>query len=105
LGIGAEGVLDVAAYVIVNIEVTEPVGYEDYKKLAAPAVAACGGRYIVRGGAAEILEGDWSPKRLVVLEFDSVAQAKAWWASSGYCAAKELRQKTAITDMIVVEGV
>jgi uncharacterized protein (DUF1330 family) len=94
-----------AAYVIVNIEVTEPMGYEEYKKLAAPAVAACGGKYVVRGGAAEILEGDWIPKRLVILEFESVAQAKEWWASEEYRAAKELRQKTAITDMIVVKGV
>jgi uncharacterized protein (DUF1330 family) len=94
-----------AAYVIVNIEVTDPVGYEEYKKLAAPAVAACGGKYVVRGGAVDTLEGDWIPKRLVILEFESVAQAKAWWASSEYRTAKELRQKTAITDMIVVEGV
>jgi uncharacterized protein (DUF1330 family) len=94
-----------AAYVLVNIEVTDPLGYEEYKKIAAPAVAACGGRYVVRGGAAEILEGDWIPKRFVILEFESVAQAKEWWASEEYRAAKELRQKTAITDMIVVEGV
>jgi uncharacterized protein (DUF1330 family) len=94
-----------AAYVIVNIEVTDPVGYEEYKGLAAPAVVACGGRYVVRGGAVETLEGDWIPKRFVILEFDSVAKAKAWWASTEYRAAKELRQKTANTDMIVVEGV
>jgi uncharacterized protein (DUF1330 family) len=94
-----------AAYVLVNIEVTDPLGYEEYKKIAAPAVAACGGRYVVRGGAAEVLEGDWIPKRFVILEFESVAQAKEWWASEEYRAAKELRQKTAITDMIVVEGV
>jgi uncharacterized protein (DUF1330 family) len=94
-----------AAYVIVNIEVIDPVGYEEYKKIAAPAVAACGGRYVVRGGAAEILEGDWIPKRFVILEFESVARAKEWWASEEYRAAKELRQKTAITDMIVVAGV
>jgi uncharacterized protein (DUF1330 family) len=93
-----------AAYVVVDIDVTDPVGYETYKKLAAPAVVACGGKYLVRGGAAQILEGDWSPSRLVILEFDTVSQAKEWWASSEYRAAKELRQKTAITDMIVVEG-
>jgi uncharacterized protein (DUF1330 family) len=93
-----------AAYVVVNIEVTDPVGYEEYKKLAAPAVAACGGKYVVRGGTVEVLEGNWIPKRLVILEFESVAQAKEWWASSEYRAAKELRQKTATTDMIVVEG-
>jgi uncharacterized protein (DUF1330 family) len=93
-----------AAYVVVNIDVTDLVGYEEYKKLAAPAVAACGGKYLVRGGAVDVLEGDWKPKRFVVLEFESVAKAKEWWASSEYRTAKELRQKTAITDMIVVEG-
>ena len=92
------------AYVIVDIEVTDPVGYEEYKALAAPAVAACGGRYLVRGGATETLEGDWLPKRLVVLEFDSVAQAKAWWAGQEYSAAKALRHRTANTRMIVTEG-
>ncbi len=94
-----------AAYVIVDIDITDPAGYEEYKKMAAPAVAACGGKYIVRGGAVDVLEGDWSPHRFVVLEFDSVAQAKEWWASSAYREAKALRQKTAITNMIVVEGV
>jgi uncharacterized protein (DUF1330 family) len=93
-----------AAYVIVNIDVKDPVGYEEYKKLAAPAVVACGGKYLVRGGAVEVLEGDWVPKRFVVLEFASVERAKEWWGSLEYRAAKELRQKTAVTDMIVVEG-
>jgi uncharacterized protein (DUF1330 family) len=94
----------VAAYVIVNIDVTDPVGYKEYKKLAAPAVVARGGKYLVRGGAVEVLEGDWTPKRVVVLEFESVAQAREWWDSAEYRPAKALRQKTAITDMIVVEG-
>jgi uncharacterized protein (DUF1330 family) len=93
------------AYVIVDIEVTDPVGYEEYKKLAAPAVAACGGRYLVRGGIVDVLEGDWLPRRLVILGFDSVEQAKAWWASEEYRAAKDLRHKTAITNMVVAAGV
>lgn len=93
-----------AAYVIVDITVTDPAGYEEYKKMAAPAVAAHGGRYIVRGGAVEALEGDWSPKRLVVLEFEGVAQAKKWWASEEYSAAKQLRHKYAVSNMIVVQG-
>ncbi|MBI3761445.1 MAG: DUF1330 domain-containing protein [Chloroflexi bacterium] len=93
-----------AAYVIVDITVTGPAGYEEYKKMAAPAVAAHGGRYIVRGGAVEALEGDWSPKRLVVLEFEGVAQAKKWWTSEEYSAAKQLRHKYAVSNMIVVQG-
>lgn len=95
----------VAAYVIVDITVHDPVGYEEYKKLAPPAVAAFGGKYIVRGGAVETLEGNWSPKRLVVLEFPNAAQAKKWLNSQEYRAARALRHKTATANMIVVEGV
>jgi uncharacterized protein (DUF1330 family) len=94
----------VAAYVIVDIEVTEPVEYEEYKRLAAPTAALYGGRYIVRGGVTERLEGDWVPKRLVVLEFPTVVQAKAWWNSPEYRTAKGIRQRTAHTQMIVVQG-
>jgi uncharacterized protein (DUF1330 family) len=94
----------VSAYVIVDIEVVDPVRYEEYKKLAAPTVAAYGGRYLVRGGPTETLEGDWAAKRLVVLEFESVEQAKAWWSSPEYAPAKALRQQTANTQMIVAEG-
>jgi len=93
-----------AAYVIVDIEVTDPVEYEEYKRLAAPTVAAHGGRYVVRGGAAEVLEGDWVPHRLVVLEFESVARARQWWASPEYAAARVVRQRTARTTMVVVAG-
>lgn len=93
-----------AAYVIVDIKVTDPVRYEEYKKLAAPAVAAYGGRYLVRGGEVSILEGDWMPHRFVVLEFESVEQARRWWNSTEYSAAKGIRQQTARTHMIVVEG-
>lgn len=93
-----------AAYVIVDIEVTDPQGYEEYKRLAAPTVAAYGGRYVVRGGAAETLEGDWVPHRLVVLEFESVQQARQWWDSPAYAAARAVRQRTARTNMVVVNG-
>ena len=93
-----------SAYVIVNIEVIDPAGYEEYKQLAAPTVAAYGGRYVVRGGAAETLEGSWVPHRLVVLEFESVAQARRWWDSPDYAAARAVRQRTARTDMVVVAG-
>lgn len=93
-----------AAYVITEIDVTGPIGYEEYRKLAPPTVAAYGGKFIVRGGKTEVLEGSWTPKRLVVLEFEGVEQAKAWWASKEYSTAKQVRQKTAVTNMIVVEG-
>ena len=93
------------AYVIVEVEVTDPVAYEDYKKQVPPSLAAYNGRFVVRGGACETLEGSWRPQRVVVLEFPSVARAKQWWASTEYSAAKALRQRTAKTKMVVVEGV
>ncbi|MCA1850415.1 MAG: DUF1330 domain-containing protein [Acidobacteria bacterium] len=93
-----------SAYVVVEIEVLDQDGYETYKQLAPPAIAVYGGRYLVRGGNVETLEGTWSPKRFVILEFPSVAQAKAWWDSGEYKQAKALRQATARTEMIVVEG-
>lgn len=92
------------AYVIVEIAVEDPVRYEDYKKMAAPTIAAFGGRYIVRGGAVQTLEGAWAPGRLVVLEFPSADRAREWWNSAQYAPAKRLRHETATTNMILVEG-
>ncbi len=93
-----------SAYIVVQVEVTEPAGYDEYKKMVPSSLAAYGGKFVVRGGACEMLEGSWQPKRLVVLEFPSVAKAKQWWASNEYRDAKALRQRTAKTEMIVVEG-
>ena len=92
-------------YVVVEIDVKDPAVYEEYKTLSTRAVAAFGGRFVVRGGACETLEGDWRPKRFVILEFPSVARAKEWWASDLYRPAREIREKSAATRMIVVEGV
>ena len=72
--------------------------------MVPPSLAAYGGRFLVRGGKVENLEGDWSPKRLVMVEFPSVERAKEWWDSPEYAEAKALRQATAKTQMIVVEG-
>ena len=93
-----------SAYIVVQVEVTEPAGYDEYKKMVPSSLAAYGGKFVVRGGTCETLEGSWQPKRLVVLEFPSVAKAKQWWASDEYREAKTLRQRTAKTEMIVVEG-
>ena len=93
------------AYLVVQIQVNEPVGYEDYKRLAPPSIEAYGGRYLARGGRVEALEGSWNPTRLVILEFPTAAQAKAWWASAEYAPAKALRQACARTEMILIEGV
>jgi len=93
-----------SAYIVVQVEVTEPAGYDEYKKMVPSSLAAYGGKFVVRGGACETLEGSWQPKRLVVLEFPSMAKAKQWWSSSEYREAKALRQRTAKSEMIVVEG-
>ncbi len=94
-----------AGYVIVEIEVTDPVGYEEYKKMAGASVAKYGGKYIVRGGASETLEGDWQPKRIVILEFESVQRAKEWLNCPEYEAPRKMRHRTAKTKMVVVEGI
>jgi uncharacterized protein (DUF1330 family) len=93
-----------AGYVIADIDVTDPVRYEEYRRLASATVSAFGGEYVVRGGACETVEGNWIPRRLVVLRFDSVERAKEWWASEEYRPAKELRQETAATNLIIVDG-
>jgi len=93
-----------AGYVIVEIEVTDAVGYEEYKKLAGATVEKYGGKYIVRGGAAETLEGDWLPKRIVILQFESVQRAKEWLNCPEYREPRKMRHRTAKTNMIVVEG-
>jgi len=92
------------AYVIVDIEVTDPVGYEEYKKLAPAGVAAYGGKYIARGGKTEILEGDWQPNRLVILEFPDFDSARQWIDSPEYGPAKAMRHKMAKTNMVLIEG-
>jgi len=94
-----------AAYVIANIEVKDPEAYEVYKLLAARALARYGGRFLVRGGAAEKLEGDWQPRRVVLLEFESAARAKEWWNSPEYAPAKEIRERTARSELVLVEGI
>lgn len=92
------------AFVVVNVDVKDPARYERYKQLAQDSIPVYGGRYLARGGTVEILEGAWSPKRLVILEFPSVERAKAWWASTEYADGKALRQATAHTDMVLIEG-
>jgi uncharacterized protein (DUF1330 family) len=94
-----------SAYVVVDIEVLDREKYERYKQLSTAALTAHGGRFIVRGGNVEILEGTWSPKRLVIIEFPSVERARAWWDSPEYAEGKALRQATARSQLIIVEGV
>lgn len=93
------------AYVIVDIEITDPTHYEEYKRLAGRTVTAYDGKYLVRGGAAERLEGDREPHRIVVLEFPTAARAKEWWSSDAYAPAKEMRHRAAHSEMVLVDGV
>ena len=94
-----------AAYVIVEIEVVDPVGCEEYKKQAAATVHKYGGKYIVRDGSSEVLEGDWKPNRIVVLQFDSMERAKEWLNCEEYREPRKMRHRTAKANMILVEGV
>jgi uncharacterized protein (DUF1330 family) len=92
-------------YVVLNIEVKDPAVYERYKELSTRALARFGGRFLVRGGACETLEGSWRPKRFVLLEFPTVERAREWWSSEEYRPAREIREASATTDMVLVEGV
>lgn len=93
------------AYVIVDVKITDPERYAEYKKLTPGSLIPFDGKFVVRGGASETLEGTWKPGRMVILEFPSMQKARAWWASEGYAPAKALRQSASVTQMILVEGV
>ncbi|HWY44891.1 MAG TPA: DUF1330 domain-containing protein [Candidatus Sulfotelmatobacter sp.] len=94
-----------SAYIFVSVEVHDPVRYEDYRKTVLPTIEAYGGRFLVRGGKMEVLEGNWPARRIVIVEFPSAEIARKWWNSPGYAAPKALRQATSQTEMILVEGV
>jgi uncharacterized protein (DUF1330 family) len=93
-----------AAYVIADLTITDPQGFEEYRNMVPATIAQYGGTYVVRGGKMERLEGDWEPRRLVIIEFESAERAKEWWSCEEYRGAKALRQRTAKTNLIVVEG-
>jgi uncharacterized protein (DUF1330 family) len=93
------------AYVVVQIDVHDRETFEKYRALVSPTIQQYGGQYLVRGGAIENLEGDWKPPRFVILEFESSEKAKAWWSSEEYRGPKELRHRSATSQMILVEGV
>jgi uncharacterized protein (DUF1330 family) len=94
------------AYVIVDVTVTDPDAYRDYTSAVPGTLDPFEGRFIVRGGAYETLEGDWQPQRIVILEFPSVERATAWHGSPAYQAILPIRQQHADTRFLtVVEGV
>ena len=93
-----------SAYIVVDCEVTDPVRYEQYRQLTPAAIARHGGRFLVRGGATEVLEGDWQPRRVVVLEFPSMEAARTFYDSPEYREARSAREGAARMNMIVVAG-
>ena len=93
-----------SAYILANVTVTDPVQYEEYKKLSTQAIERHGAEVCVRGGNAEPLEGDWTPDRVVLLKFPSVAAARAFNASAEYALARRARQGAAVMRMVLLEG-
>ena len=94
-----------SAFVIVEIEVHNHDLYKTYTQLTPATIAAYQGKFVARGGNTKVLEGDWQPKRLVLLEFPSVEIANSWWHSEAYSKAREIRQRAATTKMIIIDGV
>jgi uncharacterized protein (DUF1330 family) len=94
-----------AAYFIVEIDIADSAGFEDYRKRVPATIERYGGRYLVRGGPLETIEGTWTPKRVVVLEFPSLDQARRWYHSEEYRELKAIRQRTARGSIVLVEGV
>lgn len=93
------------AYVIADVEITDPAGFEEYRRQVPATIEKYGGRFLVRGGQHETLEGDWRPHRLVVLEFPSLEAARRWYDSPEYREPKALRLKTSRGRVVLVEGV
>lgn len=93
-----------SAYVIINVNVKDQAKYGQYMKAGAPTIPLYGGKPLVRGGASEVWEGNPDPKRVIVLEFDSMEAARRWWNSPEYKEAKKLRKNAAEADVFCVEG-
>jgi uncharacterized protein (DUF1330 family) len=95
----------VSAYIVVDVVVKDPVRYDDYRKRVMATLEHYGGKFLVRGGKVENLEGTWKPQRFVLVEFPDAAKARAWWNSDAYAEPKAIRQSASHTEMILVEGV
>ena len=94
-----------AAYVIGEVEIRDPQAYQEYAEGVPATIARYGGRYLVRGGAVETKEGAWTPKRVVVLEFPTMDQARKWYGSTEYAPLLAIRLKAATANLVFVEGV
>jgi uncharacterized protein (DUF1330 family) len=95
----------VAAYVVVDVVVKDQARYDDYRKRVMATLEPYRGKFLVRGGQVETLEGTWKPQRFVLVEFPDAAAARAWWNSEAYAEPKAIRQSASHTEMILVEGV
>ena len=94
-----------AGYIVADIEITDPDEYQTYSKQVAATLERYGGKFLVRGGNAATLEGDWKTERLVIIEFPSIEQAKKWYDSSEYSAIIGIRHRSAISNILLVQGV
>lgn len=94
-----------AGYFVANVDITDAVGFKEYAAGAPATVAAYGGSYLVRGGVIEVLEGDWTPTRITIIQFESVARVKEWFNSPEYLPFKEIRKKTTVARLLVIQGV
>lgn len=94
-----------SAYIIANVRVTDPVQYEEYRKWSSAAMQAYNAEVCVRGGKVEVLEGDWTPERVVILKFPSIDAAKVFYDSPEYRQGRAARANAAVMRMVLVEGV
>ena len=94
-----------AGYALLNVEITDQTAFDEVLERAPSVVAEFGGKYLARGGTAEVLQGDWTPHRVVVIEFASAAKARAWWNSPAHEALRAMFNRCANTTMMVVEGI
>jgi uncharacterized protein (DUF1330 family) len=93
------------AYLVADIEVTDPEGYAEYRRTVGASIAAFGGRFLARGGRTESLEGTWQPKRLVIVEFASMERLQAWYESPEYAPALALRKHASVSSLVMTEGI
>ena len=93
-----------AVYAVVNIRISDPDRYAEYREQAPPTIAHYGGKYLARGGKVEVLEGEWTHQRLVILEFESIERFNEWYNSPEYAPLKQVRGETTVSDFVVVEG-
>ncbi len=93
------------AYLMVEVHIDDPVAYQEYIRQVPPTIELYGGRYLARGGATTVLEGDAPPMRRAIVEFPSVERAREWWASSEYAPAKQIRQACARATLVLIEGI